>query len=476
MLHVADHDQDEAATVAERLRKSVLQTMCEVCGLPSSSETIRRCGNCNQNLPPPSDLKCAYVSMIYGGPDFGAPAMALGYSLARVTGLPRILLHTTDVPELLVRALRTVWSHVVLVEYICCRDLDRSGIFGAIFTKLHCLDPNLFHQGIGGPYDKVLFLDVDTLVLRNPDELFGLRPPAARHNDKSTDSLSRPHGVRLLAGDTYINAGVMLLAPNWRMFSLLHEDVQKTAAWHRRSWSPEQAYLHWMWGGEITNISLQWNFEPTPHRGVPLTKLWNECPAHAVHIAHFSGGPKVWTMPASSMYHDQSGARQRFREMTKQVFDFTRLRRDSLRSTWNQHFVNAVRHCHGHLGRWTLEPEEAAKLPIGFLEWVAEPPPMIQDADFLLRAVLRRVPREHIHKCARKGCMRVVTWHVSHCCSRCHKEDPRDERECCDNIKHGPKCDCLDVDGQWSVWNGPPEEQQLVQSNDGTFGVQMGPQ
>lgn len=93
---------------------------------------------------------------------------------------------------------------------------------------------------------------------------------------------------------------------------------------------------------------------------------------------------------------------------------------------------------------------------------------MIQDADYLLRAVLRRVPRDYIHKCARNGCTKAATWHTSHCCSRCHAEDPSDELRS-DNIKHGPKCDCLDIDGQKYIWNGPLEEQRLVQCSDGAF-------
>jgi len=77
-----------------------------------------------------------------------------------------------------------VWDALTLVPYISCKDLDNTGQFQDIFTQLHCLDPQLLCDGTGQTCDKVLFLDLDVVVLQSVEELFDLRPPAAMTKDR----------------------------------------------------------------------------------------------------------------------------------------------------------------------------------------------------------------------------------------------------------------------------------------------------
>merc|ERR1719193_156784 len=147
------------------------------------------------------------------------------------------------------------------------------------------------------PYDRVVFLDLDTIVLRNVDELFELRPPAAMNNLKTRSGRARPppkHGQRMEPQWCYFNAGVMVLAPSRSLFELLVADVQEPdAQWHRGAWSPEQSYLSCVLAGEWSHVSQLYNFEVQLHSGVPVSRQWEDALAADIAIAHFSG-PKAW--------------------------------------------------------------------------------------------------------------------------------------------------------------------------------------
>ena len=81
--------------------------------------------------------------------------------------------------------------------------------------------------------------DVD--VLRNVDELFELKPPAAMSTTKKGGVVHIPHGKRLEPSSCYVNAGTMVVAPCAELFQLLVADVQEAdPQWHRGGWSPQQ--------------------------------------------------------------------------------------------------------------------------------------------------------------------------------------------------------------------------------------------
>ena len=85
----------------------------------------------------------AYVSAMWGEADEHVfLAMALGQSLSDTgTRLPRILLHTYDVPLCHCQVLRRWWT-LKLVPYIeCDPDLNANDRFHYVFTKLHIFNP-----------------------------------------------------------------------------------------------------------------------------------------------------------------------------------------------------------------------------------------------------------------------------------------------------------------------------------------------
>ena len=112
-------------------------------------------------------------------------------------------------------------------------------------------------------------------VLRNVDELFELRPPAAMSTAKKGGVVHIPHGKRLEPSSCYVNTGTMVVAHCAELFQLLVADVQEAdPQWHRGGWSPEQHYLFGVLAGEYSHVSQLHNFEAQLHSGVPLSDIW----------------------------------------------------------------------------------------------------------------------------------------------------------------------------------------------------------
>mmetsp|Transcript_45401 Transcript_45401/g.135732 ORF Transcript_45401/g.135732 Transcript_45401/m.135732 type:complete len:456 (-) Transcript_45401:1217-2584(-) len=213
-------------------------------------------------------LPFAYVSLLFGNSaasaGYALGALALGQSL-RASGTQHdlVLLHTSDVPEQFLGALHQsgLWR-IREVEYLHgCRMLGNMRIWEGVFTKLR-----LFSMT---EYQRVLFLDLDMLVLQNIDKLFSLRPPAAMQKGMwqpahgaplngrdffPTESWNEPHGG--------INAGVMLFEPDARVHAQMEREVADE--WHPEhiySYGPEQEYLSRFFADRWTHIDARYNFQ-----------------------------------------------------------------------------------------------------------------------------------------------------------------------------------------------------------------------
>lgn len=141
-------------------------------------------------------MKQAYVTLLCGGDAYEPGVETLGRSL-RATGthVPLLLLATPDVSEAAITRLATGagWE-VRHVEPVLNPAPDGALIFERFkhtYTKLRAFGLT--------DVEKVVFLDADTLVLRNIDELFE-RPDFAAAPD-----FFMPH---------YFNSGVMVLEPS----------------------------------------------------------------------------------------------------------------------------------------------------------------------------------------------------------------------------------------------------------------------
>mmetsp|Transcript_127813 Transcript_127813/g.409300 ORF Transcript_127813/g.409300 Transcript_127813/m.409300 type:complete len:691 (+) Transcript_127813:231-2303(+) len=274
--------------------------------------------------PPPAPQRVgeprrAYVVGIWGESlDYAVGAVALAQSIvAAGTKYEFVCLHTADVPEWPHRAMLRRFFRLKLVQHVDSVPTLFSGDketsrFKHVFTKLHMM--SLVE------YEKICFLDTDTLVLRSIDDLFDLPAPAAMRrgmNLRSQISHGDPIDGRFFFADdakgdwawgqgTGINAGVMLVAPDWQTYSrMLYEISCDQHPAHVRGNGPEQDYLSRFWAdAPWTHIGVEYNFQVHQmyHALSPLCSDAAERTAvlerdggfQHIRLVHFSGELKPW--------------------------------------------------------------------------------------------------------------------------------------------------------------------------------------
>mmetsp|Transcript_107590 Transcript_107590/g.343321 ORF Transcript_107590/g.343321 Transcript_107590/m.343321 type:complete len:295 (-) Transcript_107590:107-991(-) len=217
-------------------------------------------------------------------------------------------MHTHDVPTALLELIRKsgLWR-LRAVEYLHgSSTLGPMKVWCGIFTKLR-----LFSLS---EYRKVLFLDLDVVVLKNLDQIFSLEAPAGmlkgglqpKHgagiDGRSffpTEQWNEPHGG--------INAGVMLLEPDAQVHAQMEREVVDD--WHPEhihSYGPEQEYLSRFYADRWTHISVGHNFQL--YRLDPSRSFWKLEGAELadfgapgeeilpkIQAAQWSSYPKPWT-------------------------------------------------------------------------------------------------------------------------------------------------------------------------------------
>eukprot|EP00933_Yihiella_yeosuensis_P039805 TRINITY_DN33986_c0_g1_i1.p1 TRINITY_DN33986_c0_g1~~TRINITY_DN33986_c0_g1_i1.p1 ORF type:complete len:654 (-),score=112.60 TRINITY_DN33986_c0_g1_i1:244-2205(-) len=342
---------------------------CSSCGffdVNGTSDSTTGCFSCVRCIKgAPTSLRCAYTTLIYGdNPYYVAGALALGFSLeSSLSSYDRVLLHTSDVPAEALRPLSCLWK-LQEVSYVRSDpDLHVPGSrFHQVFTKLHMFNPDVL------PYDRVTFLDTDMIVLRNIDELFELRPPAAMSNSKHSNGLAKlnlRHGERIDIKCSYINAGTMVVAPSKELFELLVADVgQPDFQWHRQAWSPEQQYLSALLAGEWTHVDHRFNFEVQVHSGVPVSDSWQSKSPCNIAVAHFSGQKKAWDiepdqdLPAVASLHSQ----QMFDSWPAETKLLVEARCQVLHQEWHHVFALALRAVRLRLARPEIIEVDREKL------------------------------------------------------------------------------------------------------------------
>jgi hypothetical protein len=123
---------------------------------------------------------CAWVFLVMRGDSYVPGALVAGFSLRLTATRHRLLcMVTSDVSPVAKQQLGCVFDEVLPVEYLRARCKPLRGErqkqmypwISDSFTKWRCLALTQF--------DRVIFLDADTVVLSNMDHLFDLRAPAA---------------------------------------------------------------------------------------------------------------------------------------------------------------------------------------------------------------------------------------------------------------------------------------------------------
>jgi alpha-N-acetylglucosamine transferase len=116
-------------------------------------------------------MNCAFVSLLTSD-NYLPGALVLAYSLKQTCTKHELAIMVTDgVSETVKSILASVYGRVILVPLITSKQSDNLALLGrreldVTFSKFSCFDPDF------AAYDKIAFLDADTLVLGNIDDIF----------------------------------------------------------------------------------------------------------------------------------------------------------------------------------------------------------------------------------------------------------------------------------------------------------------
>lgn len=251
---------------------------------------------------------CAYVVLLFGSDvEYAVGALLVANSLRHAGAKAKIvMLYTQDVPQDRIDLSKLFFDEVRLIQNPVQIPLDsplcvHSRDFGhPQFMKLHLMELE---------FDKVLYLDCDTIVRKNVDHLFTVPAPAAmerlmampRHGDKLPNRIHY-EGSRIRG----LQGGVMLFAPDKEMFEKMRRDVE---GWtqnsdlrsFRASVGNEQDYLTWRYCEDMmdedsptrvwTHLGCEYNFEvhqPKSYYAVGRERwLWMDFEKDAA-ILHYS--------------------------------------------------------------------------------------------------------------------------------------------------------------------------------------------
>ena len=190
---------------------------------------------------PAGVTRCAYVTLVTNA-DFARGAAALLRSLELSgTAAERVVMYTAAVPEVSLVALRARGARLVEVELLPTSEAfnaahARAALHGAApFTKG---EKPPFHTPLDNfaklrlwqlNYERVVFLDADTLVLRNIDRLFAYPEFSAAPN------------VYEGLGDFHrLNSGVFTARPSEETFRAMLERFDRPGAFWKRT---DQTFL-----------------------------------------------------------------------------------------------------------------------------------------------------------------------------------------------------------------------------------------
>jgi len=317
-----------AALPEAGVRTTEVSSACVHCRLPLKFKVSAELANGHRHTGDDSDQPegakgFAYATLLYGsGVEYFLGALVLGWALKKHgCEEDRLLLYTEDVPDAFLDALQVYWT-LKQVDYLqgdrsLFYDIQKSR-FQAVFTKIQVLSCT--------EYAKVLMMDLDILVRGNLDELFQLRAPASL---KRCSGKEQPeHGGDYMAEDFFsfsrrvdksnwaggMNAGVMLLEPNKKIYERMCQEIQDP--WHPEhygSYTPEQDYLGRFYGtfgrGAWTHLHAKFNYQPNlPDNYVGSAHRSIEVPRDVI-VAHYSG-PMVKPWKIQNLTLNVTGVRR----------------------------------------------------------------------------------------------------------------------------------------------------------------------
>eukprot|EP00126_Sphaerothecum_destruens_P008334 Sdes_comp20176_c0_seq1m13394 len=233
-------------------------------------------------LPVPQDRE-AFVTLVTND-EYVYGAIVLGTSL-RCSGTQRYLavMITNQVSVVRQKELEKVFDHLYLVSKLDSGDSENLLILqrpelGVTFTKLYAWTL---------PYKKCVFLDADTMVLQNVDELFN------RHEFSAAPDIGWP--------DCF-NSGVFVFEPSLKTFQKILNMAQTCGSFDGGDQGLlNQVFSDWSTSSDASRrLPFIYNMNPNvSYSYLPAFRYFGK---HA-KIVHFIGKSKPWNMVKNSQGH-----------------------------------------------------------------------------------------------------------------------------------------------------------------------------
>ncbi|XP_068626214.1 uncharacterized protein [Battus philenor] len=206
---------------------------------------------------------------------YGLGALVLAHSLRRAGSVyPAVVLITPSVTDAMRERLRGVFAEVVTVDVLDSGDAAHLALLqrpelGITFTKIHCW--NLTQ------YEKCVFLDADTLVVQNCDELF------------EREELSAAPDV---GWPDCFNSGVFVYKPSAETFSALINFAQERGSFDGGDQGLLNSYFSdWAHGDIGKHLPFLYNVTSAAfYSYLPALKHYGQ----NLKIIHFIGAAKPW--------------------------------------------------------------------------------------------------------------------------------------------------------------------------------------
>ncbi|XP_022821331.1 calphotin-like isoform X5 [Spodoptera litura] len=206
---------------------------------------------------------------------YGLGALVLAHSLRRVgSSYPAVVLITPSVTDPMRERLGGVFAEVITVDVLDSQDAAHLALLqrpelGITFTKIHCW--NLTQ------YDKCVFLDADTLVVQNCDELF------------EREQLSAAPDV---GWPDCFNSGVFVFAPSADTFAKLIAFAQERGSFDGGDQGLLNSFFSdWAHGDINKHLPFLYNVTSAAfYSYLPALKHYGQ----NLKIIHFIGAAKPW--------------------------------------------------------------------------------------------------------------------------------------------------------------------------------------
>lgn len=207
-------------------------------------------------------MKLSYVTLVDNRFLIGAEAMIK--SLRKVSKLPITVMTCGEIPDIHER-LDCYNVNIMPVDVIPNPHVPEvSARYGLTFTKLRAFNLTMF--------DKIVFLDADTLVLQPINDLF----------NKSHFAAAPDLGMALI--QRRFNSGLFVAQPSERLFASMMSRIKTARSYD----SGDQGFLNTFFAGRWTRLDYRYNALQRLYSHHP--RMWR---TEEIKVIHYVG-PKPW--------------------------------------------------------------------------------------------------------------------------------------------------------------------------------------